>query len=57
MEPKTRDGSSHATDVLVDPVVERVGVEAVGTRLDLAGLVRYVVDAIDLPEIVRPSTG
>jgi hypothetical protein len=40
-----------------DPVVARVDVDAVLARLDLAGMAREVIDAIDLPEIVRHSTG
>jgi hypothetical protein len=40
-----------------DDVVARVDVEAVLARLDLAGIARQVIDAIDLPEILRESTG
>jgi hypothetical protein len=40
-----------------DPVVARVDLEAAIARVDLAGLAREVIDAIDLPEIVRNSTG
>jgi hypothetical protein len=40
-----------------DTVVARVDVEAVLARLDLAGIARQVIDAIDLPGILRQSTG
>jgi hypothetical protein len=40
-----------------DSVVARVDVEAVLARLDLAGIARQVIDAIDLPGILRQSTG
>jgi hypothetical protein len=40
-----------------DDVVARVDVEAVLARLDLAGIARQVIDAIDLPGILRESTG
>jgi len=43
--------------VEVDAVVARVDVEAVLDRLDLAGIARQVIDAIDLPAILRQSTG
>jgi hypothetical protein len=38
-------------------VVARVDLDAVLARVDIVGLAREVVDAIDLPEIVRHSTG
>ena len=40
-----------------DPVVARADLDAVLARVDIVGLAREVVDAIDLPEIVRHSTG
>ena len=40
-----------------DPVVARVDLDAVLARVDIVGLAREVIDAIDLPEIVRSSTG
>jgi hypothetical protein len=43
--------------VEVDAVVARVDVEAVLDRLDLARIARQVIDAIDLPGILRQSTG
>jgi hypothetical protein len=39
-----------------DAVVGRVDLDAVVARLDLAGIAREVIDAIDLPEIIRQST-
>jgi hypothetical protein len=40
-----------------DTVVARVDVEAVLDRLDLAAIARQVLEAIDLPGILRESTG
>ena len=40
-----------------DRVVARVNLDAVVARLDLVGIAQSVIDAIDLPEIVRESTG
>ncbi|GAA0934435.1 hypothetical protein [Pseudonocardia zijingensis] len=41
----------------VDAVAARIDLDAVIARIDLVGLAREVIDAIDLPEIVRHSTG
>ncbi|WP_345418024.1 hypothetical protein [Pseudonocardia xishanensis] len=41
----------------LDRVVAGVDLDAVVARLDLVGLARGVIDAIDLPGIVRESTG
>jgi len=46
-----------ATRLDVDAVVARVDLDAVIDRLDLAGIVGEVLDEIDLPEIIRDSTG
>jgi len=43
--------------LVVDAVVTRVDLDAIVARLDLAELARYVVAAIDLPAIIRESTG
>jgi hypothetical protein len=40
-----------------DAVIARVDVEAALARLDLAAIARQVIDSVDLPEIVRESTG
>lgn len=40
-----------------DAIVARVDIEAALARVDLAGIAQYVIDAVDLPEIVRQSTG
>jgi hypothetical protein len=40
-----------------DAVVARVDLDAVVDRLDLAALSRQVIEAIDLPEILRQSSG
>jgi RDD family protein len=44
-------------DVDLDAVVERVDIDQVLERVDLAGIARQVIDEIDLPEIVRDSSG
>jgi hypothetical protein len=41
----------------VDAVVARVDLDAAVARVDLLALAEYVVDGIDLPKIVRESTG
>jgi hypothetical protein len=41
----------------IDGVVSRVDVEAIVQRLDLVALAEEVVNGIDLPEIIRESTG
>ncbi len=41
----------------VDAVVERMDLDPVLARIDVAALARRVVDEIDLPEIVRESSG
>ena len=41
----------------VDAVVARADLEAAVARLDLIGLAEYVVDGIDLPKIIRESSG
>jgi hypothetical protein len=41
----------------LDRAVDRVDVDRVIARTDIAGLARYIVDVIDLPGLVRASTG
>jgi hypothetical protein len=41
----------------IDGVVRTVDLDAVIARIDLVGLVEQVINAIDLPEIIRESTG
>jgi hypothetical protein len=41
----------------LDRAVDRVDVDRVIARTDVAGLARYVVDVIDLPGLLRASTG
>lgn len=41
----------------LDGLVERVDVEAVLARIDLAGIAKEVIAAVDLPLIVRESSG
>ncbi|HEY2202878.1 MAG TPA: hypothetical protein VGH99_00170 [Pseudonocardia sp.] len=46
-----------ATRLDPDPVVARVDLGSAIARIDLVGIAREVIDAIDLPGIVRDSTG
>ena len=46
-----------AARIDADRVVARVDLDAVVARLDLVGIAQSVINAIDLPEIVRESTG
>jgi hypothetical protein len=41
----------------IDAIVSRVDVDAIVRRLDLVGLAEEVVNGIDLPEIIRESSG
>ncbi len=41
----------------LDAAVARVDIEAIINGLDLAGIAERVINAIDLPEIIRESTG
>jgi hypothetical protein len=41
----------------IDTIVSRVDVDAIVRRLDLVGIAEEVVNGIDLPEIIRQSTG
>ncbi|HVN12752.1 MAG TPA: hypothetical protein VMT69_11710 [Kineosporiaceae bacterium] len=41
----------------VDAVAARLDIDAVINRVDLIGLAEYIVDGIDLPRIIRESTG
>jgi hypothetical protein len=40
-----------------DAIIARVDIDAVLERLDLAALAREVIDAIDLPDVIRQSSG
>jgi hypothetical protein len=41
----------------VDEVAAELDVDAVLDRVDLIGMARYIIDGVDLPEIIRESTG
>jgi hypothetical protein len=41
----------------IDTIISRVDVDAIVRRLDLVGLAEEIVNGIDLPEIIRQSTG
>jgi hypothetical protein len=43
--------------VALDALVAEVNVDAIVDRLDLVTLANRVIDGIDLPEIIRESTG
>lgn len=46
-----------AVPLVVDELVRRVDLDAVVARLDLARLAEEVIASVDLPEIIRESTG
>ena len=41
----------------IDAIVSRVDIDAIVQRLDLVALAEEIVNGIDLPEIIRESTG
>jgi hypothetical protein len=41
----------------IDSIVARVDIDAVIDRVDLVGLAEQIIDGIDLPELIRESTG
>ena len=41
----------------LDAIVARVDMDAIIDRIDLMGLAHYIVDGIDLPAIIRSSSG
>lgn len=41
----------------IDRAAERIDLDAVIERADVVGIARYVIEAIDLPELIRSSTG
>ena len=41
----------------LDGIVSQVDIEAVIDRVDLIDLARYIIEGVDLPEIIRDSTG
>lgn len=51
------DLDSIVARVDIDAVAARLDIDAVIDRIDLAALAREVIDEIDLPEIIRESTG
>jgi hypothetical protein len=46
-----------AVPLVVDELLRRVDLDAVIARLDLAKLADEVIASVDLPEIIRESTG
>ena len=51
------DLDSVVAGIDVDAIVARLDLDAVIDRMDLAALAREVIDDIDLPQIIRESTG
>jgi hypothetical protein len=51
------DLNAVASRIDVDTVAERLDLDAVIERIDLVALTERVLDGIDLPEIIRESTG
>jgi hypothetical protein len=54
---KRIDVDAIADRIEVDAIVSRVDIDAIVRRLDLVGIAEEVVNGIDLPEIIRQSTG
>jgi hypothetical protein len=48
---------SLVAEVDIDAVAARLDIDAIVARLDLVGLANQTIDGIDLPEIIRESTG
>ena len=53
----TVDLDAAAAHLDVDAVARRLDLDAVIDRIDLAGLAQEVIAEVDLPEIIRESTG
>jgi len=53
----TVDLDAAVARVDIDAIVERVDIKAVIDRIDLAGIAQEVIKEMDLPEIIRASTG
>jgi hypothetical protein len=51
------DLNALAGGIDIDPLIARLDVDAALSHFDLAGIVLGIIEAIDLPEIVRTSTG
>jgi hypothetical protein len=54
---KRIDVDAIAERIDIDAIVSRVNVDAILRRLDLVAIAEEVVNGIDLPEIIRESTG
>lgn len=54
---KRVDVDAVVASVDVDAVAARIDLDAIVDRLDLVGIARYIVEALDLPEIIRQSSG
>src|SRR5512135_2235240 len=54
---KRVDVDAIVASVDVDAVAARIDLDAIVDRLDLVGVARYIVEALDLPEIIRQSSG
>ena len=51
------DLNAVASGIDINAVVARVDLDAIVSRIDVAGLAQEVIDDIDLPEIIRESSG
>ena len=41
----------------LDAIAQQIDIDAIIARIDIAGLAEDVIEGIDLPEIIRESTG
>jgi hypothetical protein len=46
-----------AAAIDLDAAAARIDIEAIVARIDLIGLAEEIIDGVDLPEIIRESTG
>ncbi|MFD4179852.1 hypothetical protein [Rhodococcus sp. NPDC058514] len=53
----TVDLSRQISRVDLDEVARRIDIDAIVARLDLVGLANEIIEGVDLPDIIRESTG
>lgn len=51
------DLNNIATRIDVDPIIQRTNIDAVIARVDVLTIAAEIIDGIDLPRIIRQSTG
>ena len=51
------DAHLNVAQVIVNRAAARLDLDPILERADVVGIARYVIEAIDLPELIRSSTG